>query len=561
MQRKTRTGDPDRVATAHGFGEDTEVFASDRGAVPATVFVLRQVKEAGLASTCQWERGDAYCIYMIDRSERMALSNRMVELQSCHPLDVKIDVARQHRLCKYCKFEPSSPNGFDKLAPGRDPGFDIEIGRIERQLFEDQRKGEGCHERPSAKREASALPARAGKEIPVELFGIGKQSFGPRQDGFAKSRRHHPFAGAVEDWLAEGVLEIGDTSAECRLRNANGMCRSCKILRTGDSHEMAKLAKIDHTLPLCLQCMVCIGLIVSLAQSSERSLSLEERFVMPHAQYLYAATVLILIAEIIAGRHRGIYDKETWLVTIGCVAVAAVSRPLAAIAVASVAGVLLPRWHGVLAGTPLFWSWIAIFLIAEFCFYWAHRWAHEAKAGAHEWLWKLHRTHHTAKFMNVGVTIRVNAFWSFVVPTTWVIGIATYLGMGPAAGLTLATIYLWNLITHAHFRWDDAVRSHLLVGPVFRALEHVVVSPGIHHSHHGYGRDGGNFRNYAVTLSLFDWMFGTLHSPCGRPWKYGVPGPNPHWAEEVLYPLVRVRDSNARAQLDPVASPGHDLQS
>lgn len=280
---------------------------------------------------------------------------------------------------------------------------------------------------------------------------------------------------------------------------------------------------------------------------------------MPHAEYLYAATVLILIAEIIAGRHRGIYDKQAWMVTLGCIVASAVSRPLAALVIAAVIAFLLPQWQGALSGTPLLWSWLAIFLLAEFCFYWAHRWAHEAKSGRQAWLWKLHRTHHTAKFMNVGVTIRVNAFWSFVVPTTWIIGIAAYLGMGDAAGLTLATIYLWNLITHANFRWDDAIRANWVVGRAFRALEHVVVSPGIHHSHHGYGRDGGNFRNYAVTLSLFDWMFGTLHIPTGRPWKYGVPGPNPHWTEEVLYPLVRVRDRDARRRRDLAGSQG-DLQ-
>ena len=36
-------------------------------------------------------------------------------------------------------------------------------------------------------------------------------------------------------------------------------------------------------------------------------------------------------------------------------------------------------------------------------------------------------------------------------------------------------------------------------------------------------------------------MFGTLHIPEGRPWRYGLPGPNAHWAEEILYPLIRVR--------------------
>ncbi|MBG6116409.1 MULTISPECIES: sterol desaturase family protein [unclassified Sphingobium] len=259
---------------------------------------------------------------------------------------------------------------------------------------------------------------------------------------------------------------------------------------------------------------------------------------MPYASYLYAATALILVIEIIAGRHRGIYDRSTWFVTLGCLVGAAISRPLSAALIATVTALLLPAYQGGLSGIALLPAFLGVFTLTEFAFYWAHRWSHESKGKRHEWFWKLHRTHHSGKFMNVGVTIRVNSFWAFVVPTPWVLGIATYLGLGQAAGLTILVIYGWNLITHAHFRWDDPIRRHRIFGKPFRALEHLLVSPGMHHSHHGYGKDGGNFRNYAVTLSALDWMFGTLHIPEGRPWKYGVPGPNAHWAEEAFYPIV-----------------------
>jgi len=269
---------------------------------------------------------------------------------------------------------------------------------------------------------------------------------------------------------------------------------------------------------------------------------------MPFAPYLYSATLLVLIVEIIAGRHRGIYRREDWWVTIGCIAGSAVVRPIVAILVATVIGLALPAHRNALAGMSPVLAFALVFTVTEFAFYWAHRWAHEVKGGRHEWFWKLHRTHHAGKYMNVTVTLRINPFWSLVVPTPWVLGVAVYLGLDQAAGYTLLVIYGWNLITHSHFRWDDAVRRHPRFGPWFRALEHLLVSPGMHHTHHGYGRDGGNFRNYAVTLSALDWMFGTLFIPEGRPWKYGVPGANPPWREEVLFPLVREpRASNEAA--------------
>lgn len=262
---------------------------------------------------------------------------------------------------------------------------------------------------------------------------------------------------------------------------------------------------------------------------------------MPYAEYIYGATLVILLVEIIAGRHRGIYDRQTWYITLGCIVAAAISRPLAAILIAYLVALALPQWQGVLEGVSLWWSFPLVFVTTEFAFYWAHRISHESKGKRHDWFWKLHRTHHSGKFMNVGVTIRINAFWAFVVPTSWILGITTYLGMGDAAGFTIATIYMWNLITHANFRWDDPIRAHPIFGKAFRALEHIIISPGMHHSHHGYGKDGGNFRNYAVTLALFDWMFGTLFIPQGRPWKYGIPGPNAYWAEEVFFPLYRAK--------------------
>ena len=260
---------------------------------------------------------------------------------------------------------------------------------------------------------------------------------------------------------------------------------------------------------------------------------------MPFGQYIYGATLLILALELVLGRHRGIYRRSDWIVGIGCIVANTVTRPIAALLIAGAAALLLPQYRGALAGSNLLVSYLIVLTIVEFCFYWVHRWAHQAKGGRHDWLWKLHRTHHSGKFINVTTTIRINAFWPFVVPIPWVLGIATYLGLEMAAALTILTIYGWNLLTHSHFRWDDPIRRHRVFGPAFRALEHIIVSPGMHHTHHGYGKDGGNYRNHAVTFAFFDWMFGTLHIPEGRPWRYGVPGPNAHWAEEILFPLVR----------------------
>jgi sterol desaturase/sphingolipid hydroxylase (fatty acid hydroxylase superfamily) len=258
------------------------------------------------------------------------------------------------------------------------------------------------------------------------------------------------------------------------------------------------------------------------------------------------ASVIVLLIEILAGRHKGVYRKEDFFVVIGSFVIGRWAMvPLATMLVASVWSFGLPGYRGALAGVS-FWPAFAVVLVAtEFCFYWVHRWAHEAKGSRFPVLWKIHRTHHSGKHMNVLLTKRLNLFWFFVLPTSWISGLALYLGVVEPALAVTVLLMACNLVTHSHFRWDDAVRRHRQIGPLFRALEHVFVSPGIHHTHHGYGRDGASFRNYALMLSIFDWAFGTLHIPEGRPWKYGLPGPNAHWLEELAYPLINVGGRDA----------------
>ena len=273
---------------------------------------------------------------------------------------------------------------------------------------------------------------------------------------------------------------------------------------------------------------------------------------MAYGQYLFAAGVIIFLLEVLAGRHRGIYRKEDIAVTLLCqLTSSAVTRPLAAWLIAAVFATVLPSQRGALSALAFWPAFIVLLIVTDLAFYWGHRLAHQSQSTRHAWLWKLHRTHHAAKYLNVTVTARINPFWSFVVPTAWVLGLAAYLGMGRAAAATLLVTFGWNLLTHSHFRWDDALRRNRYTRWPMSIIEHIIVTPGIHHTHHGYGRDGKTYRNFAVMFAWIDWLFGTLHSPQGRPAHYGLPGPQPHWAEEVLYPVVRMSAQPPRTREPP----------
>jgi len=253
-------------------------------------------------------------------------------------------------------------------------------------------------------------------------------------------------------------------------------------------------------------------------------------------------TVPVLVLEIIMGRHKGVYKKEEFLVLLGSFFLGRnFVVPLVTALIAGLYLLFFPQYKGALGHVSFLLAYPVLLLVDEFCFYWVHRWAHVSHHPENNsLLWKMHRTHHAGKYMNVLLNCRVNLSWFLVVPTAWVNGLALYLGMFEVVAVNMLVKMGWNLITHSNFRWDDGVRSHRLFGPIFRALEHVVVSPGIHHTHHGYGRDGANYKNFGVVLSLYDWIFGTLHIPQGRPSKYGLPGKNAHWLEELFYPVVRI---------------------
>jgi sterol desaturase/sphingolipid hydroxylase (fatty acid hydroxylase superfamily) len=255
-------------------------------------------------------------------------------------------------------------------------------------------------------------------------------------------------------------------------------------------------------------------------------------------RWVLVVTGIILLAEIVAGRHRGVYERSDWFVNGICMVLGALVRPLGAVVVALLIGWLLPVGKGALSAMPFWPAVIGICLVAEFMNYWVHRLAHEFKDSRwFDWLWRMHRTHHTARYVNVLLNFRISLFWGLVAGLTWAFSLALYLGLARPAVVAISLFSFWGIFTHSDFRWDIALRRNRWTGPLFRGLEHVFVSPGMHHSHHGFGKDGGNFRNYGVFLSIYDWLFGTLFIPEGRPYRYGIPGKAPHWADDAFSPI------------------------
>lgn len=259
---------------------------------------------------------------------------------------------------------------------------------------------------------------------------------------------------------------------------------------------------------------------------------------MTLGQWALVAILAGLLAELLAGRHRNVYRKHDLLSTASCMLIArAVTSPLSSLLIAGVLSLALPSFSNVLSDIPFWSSFAVLLLLEEFCFYWVHRLAHDPKN--HPILYGMHRTHHASPYLNITVMARINVFWPFVVPTVWVSGLAIYLGMIEQAAALMLVMLAWNTATHSDLlRWDDLFLKYGWSRKLLRAMQYVLITPSMHHTHHGWGKDGKNYRNYATMFSFYDRLFGTLHIPEGRPAHYGLPGKDVHWTEEVFFPLV-----------------------
>ncbi len=158
--------------------------------------------------------------------------------------------------------------------------------------------------------------------------------------------------------------------------------------------------------------------------------------------------------------------------------------------------------HGAIGRLPL-WAQGAIYLVAtDFALYWIHRLFHRG------FLWKYHAVHHASKDVEWISAARFHPV-NLAFGTAAVDVAALLAGVSPEVFIVLGPFStIASVFVHANLNWTLGPFKYLLVNPVFHRWHHVRVSEGV---------------NYASTLALWDWLFGTFHMPQGaRPSDYGI---------------------------------------
>jgi alkylglycerol monooxygenase len=156
------------------------------------------------------------------------------------------------------------------------------------------------------------------------------------------------------------------------------------------------------------------------------------------------------------------------------------------------------------------WYWIALILLVDLAYYWAHRMSHEVNL-----FWGGHVVHHQSEEYNLSVALRQSSFqvvWTFAFSLP-----IALLGFKPQDFVYISafnTLYQFWIHTEA-------------INKMPRWFEFIFNTPSHHRVHHGRNPKYID-KNHAGSLIIWDRMFGTFQAEEERP-TYGITKPINSW--------------------------------
>lgn len=184
---------------------------------------------------------------------------------------------------------------------------------------------------------------------------------------------------------------------------------------------------------------------------------------------------------------------------------------------ASALALLTITISGDLQGPARFWPPVVqlaiCLLIFEAINYTLHRAMHEMKGLPGRLLWSIHAAHHLPPRLYLVMHAVFHPLNGILIQ-----GIAIILPIW-LMGYDQRVVTMFLMINGLH-----GLISHFNVDIRMGWLNYVFVGPELHRYHHS--ADTGESKNYGATLSIFDWLFGTLvYRPGVPPRNLGV---DPH---------------------------------
>jgi sterol desaturase/sphingolipid hydroxylase (fatty acid hydroxylase superfamily) len=153
---------------------------------------------------------------------------------------------------------------------------------------------------------------------------------------------------------------------------------------------------------------------------------------------------------------------------------------------------------------------ITLFFVKDFVEWWIHRLLHRVP-----FLWEFHKVHHSVQQMGFAAHLRYHWMETLVYKSSVYLVLALF-------GFGIDDFFFVHIFTIAVGHWNHA-NFRVNIGP----LKYLLNNPNMHMWHHAYDlpEDRPYGMNYGITLSLWDYLFGTSYIPHdGRDIKLGFPG-------------------------------------
>lgn len=222
---------------------------------------------------------------------------------------------------------------------------------------------------------------------------------------------------------------------------------------------------------------------------------------------LWAAPVMFLMvfAEWVLSiyHNRDTYDGKDFLAatTIGFVNIG-----ISALLKFATFGAILFFWNISPFKIPVtWWSFVACFIVIDFCNYWAHRVSHEKR-----FWWATHITHHNSSKYNFSVSFRLG--WTQHIKFIFFIP-AILVGFDPFV------FFICHQTGVLYQFWIHTEYIKKLPAPI----EYIMVTPSHHRVHHASDVHYLD-KNYGATFIIWDRMFGTFMEEKEKP-TYGITKP------------------------------------
>jgi sterol desaturase/sphingolipid hydroxylase (fatty acid hydroxylase superfamily) len=200
--------------------------------------------------------------------------------------------------------------------------------------------------------------------------------------------------------------------------------------------------------------------------------------------------------------------------------VAAFSDFLALFGVKNLVAIEVNSW-------PIWGQFLLMFVLADFMQWNIHRLLHRS-----QWLWEFHKVHHSVEEMGFSAHLRYHWVETIVYKSIQYIPLAMIgFGLADFFVLHIFTIAIGHL-NHANINLTYGPFKYLLNNPVMHTWHHAKTLP-----------QGVNGVNYGITLSVWDYLFGTAYIPnSGKNEPLGFDKveefPQTFWSQ-ITYPWIR----------------------